>query len=326
MRKLKFSHDEGSAFYKELIEALDDHFTKRGYRKEGNHIMRFKIGLYFGLVLVSYAGVLSASNVVKFSVFYLLLGLAVLLTAFNVSHDAAHGVAVKSKFWNKILFHLSFQLQGNNAYVWGKNHTESHHLYTNVEGSDSLYWVFIKDFVIYASDKANLQRTKITYHLSFWIQKITYVTYLLILPLIFSYQSGWHTALAFLSMHLVQSLFLLFTFFITHHVEQTAYFDTDNEGRICTSWLTNQVWSSNDFYPFSKLANFIFGGFNNHIAHHLYPTIHHIHYPRLNQILYKVLNENHIKPNETTYFGGIVSHLRHLKNMSQIGFSVTKSR
>ena len=59
-----------------------------------------------------------------------------MLTAFNISHDAAHGVAVKVNSGTDILFQLSFQLQGNNAYVWGKNHNESHHLYTNIEGSD----------------------------------------------------------------------------------------------------------------------------------------------------------------------------------------------
>jgi len=117
-------------------------------------------------------------------------------------------------------------------------------------------------------------------------------------------------------MHLLQSLFLLFTFFMTHHVEETEYFSVDEEGMIRTSWLANQIKSSNDFYPFSKTANFIFGGFNNHIAHHLFPHIHHVHYPELNKILYGILIENDIRPNVTSFTGGIVSHLRHLRNLS----------
>src|SRR6218665_2637255 len=136
MNKLKFSKDEGSAFYKELTERIDLYFAEKKLNKTGNHRMLFKIAMYFGLDILFYALMITSSSLISFYSFYLLMGLSILLTAFNVSHDAAHGVAVKSKFWNKFLFSLSFNLQGNNAYVWGKNHNESHHLYTNIEGSD----------------------------------------------------------------------------------------------------------------------------------------------------------------------------------------------
>jgi linoleoyl-CoA desaturase len=136
MKKLHFARDEGSAFYKELRERIDEYFLDEGIAKTGNRVMLFKIVLYFGLSILFYVMMLNAGSLVAFYASYLLMGLSVLLTAFNVSHDAAHGVAVKSKFWNRLLFQFSFNLQGNNAYVWGKNHTESHHLYTNVEGSD----------------------------------------------------------------------------------------------------------------------------------------------------------------------------------------------
>ncbi|TAE04914.1 MAG: hypothetical protein EAZ95_20265 [Bacteroidetes bacterium] len=132
MKKLRFTRDEGTAFYKELTEKLDAHFEGAGKARTGNWKMFFKIGLYFGLDVLFYALMITATSLPLFYTFYLLMGLSVLLTAFNISHDAAHGVAVKSKFWNKMLFQLSFNLQGNNAYVWGKNHNESHHLYTSL--------------------------------------------------------------------------------------------------------------------------------------------------------------------------------------------------
>ncbi len=136
MKKLKFSKDNGSDFYKELMERLDEYFQERQIERTGNKTMLIKLFLYFGLDILFYLLMITSITSPAFYSFYLLMGLSVLLTAFNISHDAAHGVAVKSKFWNKLLFQLSFNLQGNNAYVWGKNHTESHHLYTNVEGSD----------------------------------------------------------------------------------------------------------------------------------------------------------------------------------------------
>ncbi len=136
MRDLKFGQDQGNAFYKELQAAVQNYFEQNNLSRAGSGLMTFKIALYFASVLFFYVLMLKVNSLGGFYLCYLSMGLAVLLTAFNVSHDAAHGVAVKSKFWNKVLFELSFHLQGNNAYVWGKYHNESHHLYTNIEGSD----------------------------------------------------------------------------------------------------------------------------------------------------------------------------------------------
>jgi linoleoyl-CoA desaturase len=241
---------------------------------------------------------------------------------------------------------------GAHAEAWKHKHIHSHHFAPNVKHYDSdlkitslirveptctprwyhqyqpyyapfayttysLFWVFIKDFVIYFFDKEYPKSKSLAYHLSFWIQKTFYLTYLLILPLLFSYQTWKIVLIGFLGMHLIQSLFLLFTFFMTHHVEGLEYPATDDAGNIQASWFRNQVLSSNDFYPFSPFANFIFGGFNNHIAHHLFPHIHHVHYPKLNRMLYKTLIEHGLQPKSTTYWGGVISHLRHLSALSQ---------
>ena len=170
--------------------------------------------------------------------------------------------------------------------------------------------------ILYAPDEYSVKKDGI-YHLSFYLQKLFYLCLVCLLPLRFSLQPWWVVLIGFVCMHLFQSLFLLFTFFMTHHVEGTAYPVTDKDGFINTSWLMNQVKSSNDMHPFSYTANFLLGGFNNHIAHHLFPHVHHIHYPRLNRILYRVLEQHNIKPNQTTYLGGIVSHWRLLKQMSR---------
>ncbi|MFM8487461.1 MAG: fatty acid desaturase, partial [Bacteroidota bacterium] len=91
----------------------------------------------------------------------------------------------------------------------------------------------------------------------------------------------------------------------------------DEQGNINASWLMNQVGSSNDMHPFSTVANFLFGGFNNHIAHHLFPNYHHIYYPKISRIVYGILEKQHIQPNHTTYAGGVLSHLRLLRRMGR---------
>jgi linoleoyl-CoA desaturase len=239
---------------------------------------------------------------------------------------------------------------GAHAEAWKQRHIHSHHHAPNVDGYDSdlnitslirvipsaelkwfhryqylyaplaytiysLFWVFIKDFVVLYSEDDYEKKKNWMYHASFWVQKIFYINFILVLPILYAQQNWQIVGIGFLLMHLMQSLFLLFTFFMTHHVESTMYPTTDSNGNINTSWVMNQIKSSNDMHPFSEVANFVLGGFNNHIAHHLFPHYHHIYYPKLSKILYAVLEKHNIMPNQTTYIGGIVSHLRLLKRM-----------
>lgn len=309
-----------------------------------------KFIFYFAFSVFAYSLLYLQTNPTFFVLSFILYGFVSLLFAFNFSHDLSHNTVFKDKRLNTIFFTSIYTLVGAHAEAWKLRHINSHHYAPNVEDYDSdlkitklirvipnsehfwyhkfqhlyaplayttysLFWVFIKDFVILFSKDEYIDKKRFKYHLSFWIQKTLYLTYIIVLPLLFSGQV-WHVVLVgFLTMHLTQSMFLLFTFFMTHHVEGTEYPTTDENGYIKTSWLMNQIKSSNDMHPFSETANFILGGFNNHIAHHLFPHIHHIHYPKLNRILYEILNEHKIKPNQTTYFGGLVSHLKLLKRM-----------
>ena len=316
---------------------------------------RIKIWLkfifYITFSAISYSLLFIVNSPVYFLLSFILYGFISLLFAFNFSHDFSHNTIFKSKKLNNLCFIIIYTLVGAHGEAWKQRHIQSHHYAPNVEDYDSdlkitklirvipnskhfwyhkyqhiyapfaytsysLFWIFIKDFVILFSKDEYTARKGLKYHLSFWIQKLSYVTFILVLPLIFSGQAWYIVLTGFLLMHLSQSLFLLFTFFMTHHVEETEYPTTDENGYIKTSWLQNQVKSSNDMHPFSETANFILGGFNNHIAHHLFPHFHHIHYPKINRILYDVLLKNDIKPNQTTYWGGVVSHMKLLKRMS----------
>jgi linoleoyl-CoA desaturase len=311
-----------------------------------------KFIFYLSASIFCYSLLYTVNSPIYFVLCFILYGFASLLFAFNFSHDLSHNTIFKSKKLNNLCFIFIYAIVGAHAEAWKQRHINSHHYAPNVEDYDSdlkisklirvipnseylwyhrfqhmyaplayttysLFWVFIKDFVILFSKDEYTAKKGLKYHLSFWAQKLFYLTFILVLPLLFSGQLWYIVLTGFLLMHLTQSLFLLFTFFMTHHVEETEYPTTDEKGYINTTWLMNQIKSSNDMHPFSETANFILGGFNNHIAHHLFPHFHHIHYPKLNRILYGILLENNIKPNQTTYWGGLISHLKLLKRMSK---------
>lgn len=315
--------------------------------------LMLKAFVFSALFAGSYAMVLIAQAFWMLLTAYVLLGVALVLLGLNFAHDFAHNTIFKSKRANNAFFEGLFMLMGINGYLWKTRHTLSHHNYPNTEGYDvdvelgsvvrlsaaktpkkhhkwqylyapvlysiyTLYWVLYKDFVLFFQKRhANLtfarhgakETTKL------WLFKIIYLGYVIVLPLLVSPLSAGQVLLAFLVFHAVAAWLLLFTFLITHHVEATQYFSEHNNVLSSTSWLMHQVKSSNDFHPFSPAANYIFGGFNCHVAHHLFPNVCHVHYPAISQIIYKNLLQNGIVPNKTTFAGGIASHIRVLKNM-----------
>ena len=309
-----------------------------------------KFVFYAGTSVVLYTMLYWLDSPLGFVLNFIALGLSLLLFAFNFAHDFSHNAVFAKKKWNNLGFIAIYTLVGAHAEAWRERHIHSHHFAPNVKEYDtdlqitslirvspdmdfkwyhkyqhiyapiayssySLYWIFIKDVIVFGESIRN-QQVKPSYLLSFLVQKSFYVLYVLVLPLLYAPQSVGIIFLGFLLMHLIRSVFLLFTFFMTHHVLETTYPETNERGIIQTSWLMNQIQSSNDMHPFSEVANFILGGFNNHIAHHLFPHISHMHYPRLNKILYRTLIENGITPNQTSYVGGAISHLKLLKKLS----------
>jgi linoleoyl-CoA desaturase len=352
MKKIKFSKDNGTDFYHDLNQRVDQYFRETRISRTGNKIMVFKMILYFGLDILFYGLMINSTSPGMFLLFYLLMGLSILLTAFNVSHDAAHGVAVKSKFWNKFLFQLSFNLQGNNAYVWGKNHTESHHLYTNIEGSDidvlnnplvrmtdtqplkwfhrfqhlytpflyllySLNWfLFREGLMIFnvssRTIKIEIPRLEI---LKLIVFKVLYIGYMILLP-IYLLPFGWEVVLlAFILNHFMVSLIFVGVLGVSHLSDYVSHPTADREGRLPMSWPTLQMCTSVDYNADSKFFNWTLGGFNAHALHHLLPNVCHVHYLDILPVFRELCDKYGLIYMEMPYHRTLVSHFRFLKGM-----------
>jgi len=352
MNKLKFTKDEGSDFYNELNLRVEAYFKENEIPKTGNNKMILKIALYFTLDVLFYVLMITSTTTLGFYTFYMLMGLSVLLTAFNISHDAAHGVAVKSKYWNDLLFSLSFNLQGNNAYVWGKNHNESHHLYTNVEGSDidvldnplfrmtesqelkwfhryqfvyapflyllySLNWFFFREALMlinYSSRtiQIDIPRNEV---LKLVIYKLLYIGYMIILP-VYLLPFGWGTVLlAFLLNHFMVSTVFVGVLGVSHLSDFVEHPVPDENNKLNMSWAKLQLCTSVDYNADSVFFNWTLGGFNAHALHHLLPNVCHVHYLQLLPILREVASKHGLTYMEMPYGKSLTSHFRFLKGM-----------
>lgn len=352
MKKLRFTKDEGSAFYKELQQRVDIYFLVNKTKPTGNNKMIFKIILYLALDVVFYFLMITSTSVFAMYVFYLSMGLSILLTAFNISHDAAHGVAVKSKFWNEFLFSLSFNLQGNNAYVWGKNHNESHHLYTNVEGSDidvlnnpilrmtegqplkwfhryqyvyapflyllySLNWFLFRESLMLVNYSSRTVRIEIPKKevIKLILYKLLYIGYMIVLPL-YMLPFDWRIVLlAFILNHFMVSLVFVGVLGVSHLSDYVQHPIADASNTLSMSWPKLQMCTSVDYNADSKFFNWVLGGFNAHALHHLLPNVCHVHYVKLLPIFKELVEKHGMIYMEMPYLKTLAAHFRFLKMM-----------
>lgn len=352
MQKLRFSKDEGSLFYKELTEQVDKYFTERSIEKSGNRKMFFKIAFYFTLDILFYWLMITSDSQAGFFLSYLLMGFSVLLTAFNVSHDAAHGIAVKSKFWNKLLFQISFNLQGNNAYVWGKNHNESHHLYTNVEGSDidvlnnpllrmtetqplkkihryqhlyapflylfySLNWFLFRETLMAFNKSSRTIKVDIpaaeVVKLIFF--KLVYIGYMIVLPAYLLPFELSTVLAAFLFNHFIVSIIFVGVLGVSHLSDYVAHPVAGEDGKLDMSWPKLQMCTSVDYNAASRFFNWTLGGFNAHALHHLLPNVCHVHYLDILPIFRNLSAKYGLTYMEMPYPKSLAAHFRFLKIM-----------
>lgn len=352
MKKLKFSKDEGTEFYQTLNRRIHTYFDENNLSFRGSPLMNFKIALYFGLVAVFYILMLNTASLPLFYTFYLAMCLFVLLTAFNVSHDAAHGVAVKNKKLNDFLFELSFNLQGNNAFIWKKYHNESHHLYTNIEGSDidvlhnpllrmtdtqelkwyhryqiyyapflyllySLNWFLFRETLMAIGFSSRTIQIKIPAKevAKLFFFKLVYLGLMLALPMWLLPFAWQHVLWAFLLNHAMVSIVFTSVLGVSHLSDRVQHPLPDENGKLNMSWPKLQMVTSADYNSSSVFFNWTLGGFNAHALHHLLPNICHIHYLKIVPIFRQTAKEFGIEYIETPYYQALQSHFRFLKKM-----------
>lgn len=354
MEKIKFQSGSSSLFFRSLNEEVDEMIKRNGLLKKARKILYIKTVFYIILFAGAYSSLflIDHSSFINLAVNYVLIGLTGILLAFNVSHDACHGSFSKNKRVNYWIYHLTFNLQGTNAYLWQLRHNASHHVFPNVDGCDadiddnpflrlspqhplksyqryqhiyaifvyciySLHWFLVKDLLyLFRKKVANLQYKKHAakefFLLFFW--KMIYIAFLVVIPILCGYDLG-NVLLASFIMHVCLSLFFIHVLIATHLCMETQFPQTDEKGNLPGDYYTHQLATSLDYAPTNKIYNFFLGGFNSHAAHHLYPKLPHTTYPEISALIEKKAKEFNIPYNKLSIVDAIRSHYRFLKVM-----------
>ncbi len=357
MEAIQFKVSNGEDhFYQTLQQRVFDWLKEQPNGRYGNKLMLFKgvlfVFLYWGTYGLIISGQFSSTTTI---LLYGSLGIWGLFIAFNISHDAAHDTLTPSRVFNKIVYYLTFNPLGTDAYLWKIRHVQSHHLFPNVDDCDididnnflirlspnrpllqhhrwqhlygpvlyaiyTLHWVFFKDWhYLFRKNLANLRniRHPAAEVFGFLAAKIFYLFYLIALPIMLGIDPLTVFA-GFLTFHVVMSYFFLLTNIMNHHTQEAEFPARDKCGVLPGSWAQHQVATCVDFHPESRIWNFFFGGFNSHCAHHLFPSVCHVHYVKISAFVIQTATEYGVEHKQMSWWQALLSHFRHLYDLGHI--------
>lgn len=356
---MKFSKSNNNPFFNGIKPLVDDYFSSRNISKKGNAALMVKGVILVGVFVLACLNIYrEQASLFSLAMGYIIMGLSGVMIVFNLVHDASHNAASNKKWVNKSVCFIG-DLLGINTHIWNIRHNIQHHTFTNVLGGDliienvplirlspqqpykpfhryqllyapllymfySFYWMFVIDFkLFFKKDICNLHHIK--HPVREWVilfaTKLFYITYMIVLPYIFT---PWGLPVViglFLLMHIAAGLLLSFVAVLGHFVEGTSFPQPENEV-IDNSWSEHELEATIDFAPESRLVNWVTGGLNTHVAHHLFPSVCHVHYYRLTKLIEAYCHKHHFPYKKDSLSGALRSHFRYLKKLSQEDLSL----
>ena len=149
-----------------------------------------------------------------------------------------------------------------------------------------------------------------------YVYKAIYYTLFIVMPLMLI-DASWSTIiLGFVIGHLFEGFTLAIIFMLAHVVEECEFPIYNEKNEVFYGWAEHQMRTTANFATGSFLANFLTGGLNFQVEHHLFPLICHTHYPKISPIVEKVASKYGVPYNNNhSYFGAVRSHVRLLKKL-----------
>lgn len=356
---MKISFDNSNpVFFQTLKKAVDEYFVTNSLQKTGNWRLYHKAVILITAATALYLFLLLGNYSILVGILLsILLGIALISTAFNVMHDACHK-SFSSRRWVNEVMGLTMNALGGNAFLWKIKHNVIHHTYTNIDGVDddlangsllrlcvsqkwlplhrfqylymfflyaisSLAWMLVFDFQKYFARRINttaINRISQKEHLIFWLSKALYVFFYAIIPIYFI---GWQAWLVgFLIVHITMGLSMSVIFQLAHVVEKTSFFSNEDENSLpASAWAEHEIRTTTNFAQHNRTISWLIGGLNFQVEHHLFPTISHVHYPAISKIVKKECEKFSLPyHNYKTIWQAIASHVRLMKQLGNRSF------
>ncbi len=315
----------------------------------------FMVSLYFVPLGFLLSGLIT--NFWIIGLMYVLMGLGMAGIGMGVMHDANHGAYSKNRNVNKWIGKI-VNLIGGYAVTWKVQHNVLHHSYTNVHGYDedimpprfmrfspneqlrpihkyqhyyvwffyslmTLSWVTTKDFMqLFRYKKMNLtklENEKFTpLFIELVISKIFYYSTLIVLPiLILDIAWYWIPVFAVIK-NLISGFALAIVFQPAHVVPETDFVTPDEDNLIDNNFAIHQMETTANFAPKSRILNWLVGGLNYQVEHHLFPNICHVHYKKISKIVKATAEEFNVPYNtHKTFLKALIYHTKMIKSLGR---------
>jgi len=359
MKNIKYQKRD-IAFKITLFARVNRYFSENNLKKTGNKMLFWKSSLLLSAYISIYLLLLISTNIILLYTCYIALGMLTIFVALNIGHDAAHHTFSANRKYNNLLLY-TFDFLGASGSMWRLKHVHSHHPHVNIPDMDgdikqsnlvrifpntpflsfhryqylympilylfyTLNWLLFRDFKDYLetniSGKPGLQHQPKEY-LKLITGKVFYFSRMLLFPfMLLPFLFGtilWGVLL----FHFAASATVAMALVSAHIGENSVYPEPDAEGNMPTSWIKHQILTTCDFATENRIITHLFGGFNHHLVHHIFPNICHIHYPKLTEILIKTCKEFKMPyQSNPTLISAVFSHLNFLKIRSLQGKQV----
>ena len=355
MAKVTFDN-RNNQFYQTLKVEVEAYFESKKIKKTGDWRLYIKtLTLVSAAVLIYCSLMFFKINTLPALLLCAVLGFIFACIGFSVMHDANHG-SYSTKQWINDGLGLTANALGASSFFWKQKHNIIHHTYTNVDGIDddiakspiirqcdtqkwvpahkiqhlyllpiyalsSIFWLFFMDFTKYFSRKIYTTaawKLSSKNHIIFWVTKICYFTFYMIIPAIVWGFGPW--LLGFFVLHFVMGITLSVVFQLAHVVENTEFENValDETKHIESAWAEHEIRTTANFAMKSKFVSWFVGGLNFQIEHHLFPKVSHVHYPAISKIVIAKCAEYNLPYNKyDTMWQAISSHFRVMRSLGK---------
>lgn len=350
---MKVSFPAQVGFYPELKKRVQTYFEENHLSPHANWRMVLKTIVILAWLATAYVLlVFFSSTLILAIISAVAVAQGFVLVGFNIMHDGAHGGYSKNKKVNWLMG-FTLDLIGGSQMFWRHKHNILHHTYTNINELDddiaisglmrfspaqkrrpwhrfqhwyafplygfmTLSWINYGDFRKFFSGRIGdykLPKPGPGESFLFFLTKIFYFGYMLVLPMFFHPVA--YVLAFYLFVHFLLGITMATIFQLAHVVEDNAFPEPDPvSGEIENEWAIHEVETTANFATQNKLAAWYCGGLNFQIEHHLFPRVCHIHYPAISKIVENACREFGIKYiSYPSIRAALAAHFRFLKKL-----------
>ncbi len=345
---MKVTFQKESEFTKELKSEVKLYLTKDAHGKFADAFVWTKATFLISVCTALYLSILFAPvDFITRTLLVAFFAFSTLILGLNVMHEAAHG-NYSSKPWINRLLALTFDIFGISSDLYLIKHTQFHHNYTNmyeydgdineaplIRMSEKQPWFPIHRYqafytpLLYSlititwplfdigrliSPKVGTQSFRrpnalTTAKILVFKGVSFYLTYVLPIQTL-----GVKTAVFFIFLFHLGLGGILALIFQVAHVHEDGKF---NESTLESDWFVHQIRTSADFSTQNPIVNWLCGGLNYQVIHHLFPNVSYRHYPAIRLILKRLCVKHSLRYIEFPSFRNAVkSHFEWLQQLA----------